>query len=424
MATKTLDELEVLESKAIGDHYDMTCSADGAADGSTLISSSLLRYPSQSFRGFTVEITSGARDGDKRVCKTNEISDSTATLTPYNAFGGQIVDAVTFRLHRIPPEEKLQAIDEVLRGLGRVVPLILTEDIISGELLRNGHFEFWRTPAIPFDWEIIAGTVARESTIVYQGQYALSLTGTGTAGSLRMRIPLEYELAGVTVELSGWAYGTANAAVLIKIEQGSDSDSDPLAVTDTWTELEAELELDNNEVNQPIYVTIQNTTAGAIKFDALSLRVPSTNTIYVLPLSQAYKNVRQILQGPSAGTTQSYADYFGSRSVRMPDVVGPDYLFYTKGRYLANGYYHRLIGVGQWPTLADGTDEVELTENEAQYVACRAAVRAIHRAKAIEIMSDPDFWNRVEADLARDIQTLERSVRKTAPPIKINPWRV
>lgn len=432
----TLRELEERLSQRIGDYFAGTTTTIGNAGGTTLISTDLLLQPGQSWIPFICELVAS---GLQRVIADYTVAAAVATLTVANTFGAQVASGLAFRIHKLPVAEKYRAINAVLRGLANIIPVEIQEILVSGECLRNPHMEFWRSESAPFDWETVAGTVARERSNVYDGQNSLKLTGTGTAGSLRQYIPLERELAGVTLTLEGYVYGTAGANVLIKIAQGATSDSEALGASNAWTKLSASITLTGgaSSIHRRPVVTLQNTTAAATYFDALRLSIPTSNQCYWLPYSDIYHHLARVEIGPRWDVAQTLADSFDLHE--MPDYYANGYAWFPGAgghRYpypelinqgaqgiLPSPYWMRLTGVGHWPTVSAATDSIELSEEQAEYVVLKAAMRLCVQGMGGQYMSDPDYWKNLQTEVAAEVARLEPDVRKARPGIKIKYWR-
>jgi len=427
----TLTQLDEKLAGRLGEYEEMACTTNGAADGSTLISTDLLRYPSETFTRFTVEITSGAQITELRVIQSFTVVAGVATITPYNAFGGQILNAVTFRVHRYRPEDKLAAINEALPEL-TAIPNIISEDLVAGELLRNRRMLWWESPgepagtpavsAVPYDWERVAGIVAQETTIVYDGPNSLKLTGTGTAGTVRQRIELERELRGVTVTLEGYVYGTADAATGLRLTQGDSVATAALTASTAWTKLTTTLTLSNDAEPRALYVTLLNTTANIAYFGGLSLKVPSTDLVFWLPYSTIFNTLHDVQVGPDS--TLSKTQVANYSSYRMPSHYDRSYAFYPPpGRSLPNGRHVRMIGLGKRPTLTLADDEVDLDDDGASLLVVRATIRLMHKVKGTQFLSDAKHWQGIEADAGKDLVTLEDKVRRARPSMRYPAWR-
>ncbi len=85
-----------------------------------------------------------------------------------------------------------------------------------------GNFEDWESgdSAEPTGWtKTGTPTIAKESTIVKFGSYALKLIGTNTGQNIYRQIPLGTDYAGRTMSIGCWVY-TSGAGVTITIDDG------------------------------------------------------------------------------------------------------------------------------------------------------------------------------------------------------------
>lgn len=415
----TRDQLEQRLSERIGDYFAGTTDANGAASGSTFISDDLLLRPGNSFVPWYSEITSGDRDGDVRVNQQFERDPDNSdepTITAENPFGAQIVSGVTFRMHQILPLWKAEALAEALRALTNVVPLIATEDFVSGQLLRNGNFEHWRDASTLFDWVLDGGTLARQAATIYQGRYAAGLTGV--SGQLSQRIDLAPELEGITITLTVWVYhtGATGSEVIARISVGGADNDNPVDPTqNTWTLLTATASI--TDPSLPIVAKLLNTGTDIVYFDLGDLRPPDDNRFYWVPRSAAFQNIHDIQIGPQQDSAKTTVGGFQNHP--MPDLYNRGYGWYRDaGPYrsgvLATPYHMRMAGPGYYPLLAAGTDVVELGEEEADYLVIEAAIRALHKAKGADHLSANTHWAEIERDL-----NLERS--ELAPRVQRDP---
>lgn len=411
----TRDQLEVRLSRRIGDYFLGALSANGAADGTTIISEDLLLRPGNSWVPYYAEITSGDSDDEVRQTQEYAVSGTTATLTLVNAFTNQILSAVTFRLHRLEPTWKAEGLDEALRALTSVVPVLLSEQIISGQMLRNGHFEYWRDATTPFDWVVDSGDVTRQETTVYQRLRSL---GLDTAGQISQRIPLEPELEGVAITLTVRVYhtGATGSEVVARISVGSaDNDNAVDPTQNVWSELTVTVTI--TDPHLPIIAKLLNTGTDVAYFDLALLTPPDTETVTWLPRSEMYRQFQNVERGPKEDSGKSTVDYF--RNYPMPDYYQAGYGRYHRNRALILPYHMRISGEGRYPLLAAGTDTVELSEEQADYLVLEAAIRALHKAKGAEHLSDVDHWNAVEQDVTLERNEMRPNVRLSAGVMRL-----
>lgn len=421
----TLTSLEERLSKRIGDHFAGTTDANGAATGLTLISDDLLRRPANEFVPWHTEISSGGADGEVRVNRqfTRDAANSDEpTITAEWAFTTQILSGVTFRIHRFRPDLKLEAIDEALRMLINVVPVIITEDFLAGQLLRNGNFELWRNASTLFDWAK-TGTLARQTTTVYQGQRSAGLTGG--SGQLSQRIPWIPELEGVTLTLKVWVNhtGATGSEVVARISVGSADNDNPVDPTqNTWTLLTATAAI--TDPSLPIVAKLLNSGTDIAYFDLSDLRPPDDNNYFWVPKSEGFQNIHDLLKGPLEDNDKTNVE--GFRVHPMPESYDQNYGYWRnagglpyRSGVLSQPYHMRAIGVGRYPLLAAGTDTVELSEEEADYLTVEAGLRLLGKTMGAENISDREHWEEMRTDLQRDRAEMAPKVRKSTGGMRL-----
>lgn len=417
----TVADLVQLVSQHLGDHVSSTASG-GAADKSTLTSTALLTKAGASYTNRYIEITSGITD--VRQINTSAISSGTLTITPYNVFSAQIV-ANTFRIHQFDPTWKIEAINETLRGF-REAPLLFSEYLIVGECLRNRSFEWWRTSSSPYDWKVVTGTIAKETSTIYDGAAALSI-GSAQA-NVEQRLKLEGLLEGVTLTFTAYVKGNGVDGALIRLAQGLNTgSSSTVGTSQDWQKLTATFTILDRY--QPIYARILNFTTTVLYVDNCRVYVPNTDRVTFLPLSDYYKQLYKVDVGPRSDIVYTLTKDFARHD--MPSFYQDGYAWFTGNRgkiypypelinqgaggVLPNPYWMRLSGEGRYPTVTASTDTVEMTEESASLLAAKAAIRVLHKAKGAEHFADKDHWNAVERDILGLIAEMEPRLRVARP---------
>jgi hypothetical protein len=436
----TLEDLVAEESQALGDNFTGTTTAAGAATGLTLVSTSLLTRGGQGWHPAQVEITSGARDGDIRPTDFFAVSGQVATLTMQVAFGGQIdtgSDAITFRIHFIDPLLKREAVDEALRIASAKFPLYFSQDLLAGELLRNHSFEYWRTPSRLYDWEYVAGTLAREGTTVREGKYAASLTGTGSAGSVRLRIDLGMELNGVLLTFTCYNRVAASAAATQRIslqQGGTTGNSAGLSSLNTWTLQTATLT--PSDPYQPIYAILSNITAQAVLYDQARLSVASGNDVAWVPITEALMHLADLQVGPNADDTPTATRFLHPHPLPGPIDRARGYAYFNRdlvnpvawsdanasNLVLPRNQHLRLTGHARWPVLSALSDTIDLTEEQKDYIGVLAGIHAIYKALGSRYLANEAAWEAQGKRLEQRVALLEAKAVESATPIATQIW--
>ena len=416
----TRTQLSQLLSERIGDRTSGTATG-GAAGGATLTTTDLLRQPGARYAGQFCEITSGTYSGNVRLINTAVVSSGVLTITPYNAFGGAIVNAVTFLVHRFDPAWKEQAINEALRELAGLLPVPVAEEIISGECLRNGCMEFWRDSSTPYDWSVVTGTATKDTTTVYTGKASL-LTSASIATHIRQPVYLARELYNVTINFTAYAYmGTVNGSTQIRLTQGNTSTtSTALAASGAWTQLSTTLKV--TDTMDPIYVSLLHTSVTqAAYWDEVRLLVPSTakSSINWVPLSEYYIQLRQLQMGYQQGvTTKSVVAGFVNHA--MPTRYERGYGWWNWNTTRVNvPYWFRLLGTGRYPNLTAATDEVDVNQEEARLLVALAGIRLMEKAKGYQHLANTKYLDDKKGELAKEVEVVLHTLHREVPTLSL-----
>ena len=200
----------------MGDYASGTTTSGGAAGGGTFIDSVLGNRPDAYYEDWWAKITSGTYVDQVRRIST--FAQSTGTVTPFASFGGTIATSVTYELHRINPDDKDQAIKQVLRQLYPTLHKPYYNDtLVTGNWLRNGNFEDWTVTTIPDSWAKTGSLTCVEqtgTTLKRYGAKALKATAgaaTQYAYQSQLEIPELLDLRGQEATFRAWVY-TATAS--------------------------------------------------------------------------------------------------------------------------------------------------------------------------------------------------------------------
>ena len=425
--TYTVANLEVLISRHLGDFISSTASG-GAAGGTTLTSTALLTKAGASYvnRYIRIDSSAGNANGNIRQINTSAVASGILTITPYNVFSAQIASGDTFSIHQLDPTWKIEAIDETLRGFTSYAPLTFAEYLIVGECLRNRSFEWWRSSTAPYDWTTVAGTIAKETSTIYDGKASLKVS-TASA-TIEQQLPLERFLDGVTLTFTAWVQGDGTDGARIRLSQGSTNGNSPTVGTSTaWQQLTATLAIADRY--QPIYARLLTGNTVTTYFDNCRVYIPTTNRCTWLPYSDYYKQLYKVEVGPRSDITTDIAEDFDRHD--MPNFYGDGYAWFTGERgkvypypelinqggsgVLPNPYWMRLLGEGRHPTVTASTDTVEMTEEAASLLAAKAALRVLHKAKGAEHFADKGHWDALERDILGVIAEIQPRLSVARP---------
>ncbi len=198
----------------IGEWYSGTCTANGAANGTTLIdTTNLSDFGDDKFNDWWVLLTSGTYSGQAR--RVLDFIQSTGTITVNIAFGGQVVSAVTYELCKYHPTRQVRW--AINKALGLIFPnlhkQVVNDDLVAGNWLPNGGFEDWTVSTNPDMWAGGTGVTTRNTRLFtgtvswYWGNYGLIVTRNGTdvsAYTSQAFWPPLADLFGKTVRMEGW----------------------------------------------------------------------------------------------------------------------------------------------------------------------------------------------------------------------------
>lgn len=396
----------------VGEQETFTTSAAGDSGGADLISSDLLKFSGGSFLNWFIEILDGARDGDIRKALKFEISSATppvATLTPYNPFGGQIANSVTFKVLRADPDWKRSAINQALVLLTNVLPLEIEEFLTTGELLRNPNFEFWNRQSLPYDWVDVGTTAPAKNTAnPYERESAVDMANDSI---IQQRLLIERDLRDLTLSFTGQIWSAAAGPVLRIYSDGGSSDSNAHTGGSSYEELTASRAV--ADATRPVYVELRGGGAVVSQFDALSLRTSDNEPTYLIPISDAFRSVRQMATRPPL---------FGTNLVQTADAAMQPFDNWVRPAQTRYGGFYRyryrfsqntplrIIGARVHDSLSADTDTIDIEEHEKWVVAVKAAIILVSRLLRSEFAGDKRHWATVEEKLKEDEVTFRASL--------------
>ena len=441
--TFTVLQIEQRMSERIADYHALTTTTIGNTGGTYLVATALRERPADGWVPMYAVPSSGAASGEIRSsAKYEPVDDAVSDLsvlyvqTPFSA---QIASGVTFRMHRFHPTLKLQAIDEALRNprFLRAIPNVVSEDMPSGNLLRNPHFEYWLTTGRLLDWEIVAGTPARESTTVFEGRYGVSLP---LSASIRQRIRLAHEIDQDTLILTVRASGSGNTSRIQLTSDGTTTTVDTVLAAGWNTVTVSKAVADPM---QPIFAVLTAQATGAVIYDNARLMLPLASTtgatiqefVDFIPASEFYLNGFSMVElgyfeqasvatNAGFGIKERVIDY---KNFGLPEYYDRGYGFYKRPTYggskgstrlsrnqdwypgIPVGHWLRIVGEGKYPIVSATTDSVELPSDEAaDYLAVLAAQRLYQKASFFEMVGETQRWDGNVQKLEAEAAAMER----------------
>ena len=193
--TTTLHECAIELSKQIGDYWSSTTT--GAGSSTTLVDTAMMAkandWITDEAYAFLVEEPAGAAAiYDER--KASTLNNTTGTLTTL-AFGAAPGTGIDYEVHRLfsPSDKRIALIAAARRIFPYCFTRIWNEEMVSGNWLKDGSFERWKTSTDLTDWTETTVTVTQTTTAGYIRQGATSCKLSGSSGTL----------------VQGWIAGTA-----------------------------------------------------------------------------------------------------------------------------------------------------------------------------------------------------------------------
>ncbi len=261
-----------------------------------------------------------------------------------------------------------------------------------------------------YDWELVSGTLDKETTIVYQGSASAKLYGA--TGQIRQRINLPVELEDLALTFKYWVRTETAADGVGKIGitvNGTLTQSSAVTANSVWQELSATA-TPNSSGMMPIFVGLYSGAASnPVYFDGGKLEITTDTDTYIIPISEAFRQVTQVERRPP------YSGSGGNNS--------PFDLAYGPPARIEGGFGHynrpisvdtalRIIGVGTWPYVTALSDTIDITGDDEHLLALRAAQILMRRAKAMNFLGSQEHWAEMEKDLALREAELRRTVLK------------
>lgn len=410
-----------------------TTTANGAADGSTIVDTTILpEYGNNRLNTRLVMATSGTYSGQVRRVKTSV--QATGVLTMLTNFGGQILSSVTYELSPFHQDNYLRvaindAILEVFPDLGRQV---MNEDLISGNWLPNGSMRDWEG-GLPTRWaKVGAGSTVALSTLAIRDWPSAALTRAGADCYIHCsetQWPGLIDLGGQSVEIKALVLATvaSSARLSIYVNDASVATSSyhtgggalelltigPITLTDSPNKISFRCEVNSN-----------NTTAN---FTRIRVIGPQINR-YLVPLAFSQNPPIQIsLQ--TAGTPhgdEDACDDWGEiaayqtleAETSYDDTLGVRLLRFTTPP--PAGYRLRLTGMEYMSTLAVEADTVPLDPPQNRVLYAKAA-QCLFERLAFKM---PEYkvkaeWARVKYEALRAAHGFQVPV----PTINFGRWR-
>ncbi len=180
---------DTMDKNYIGDYVGGSTTSNGTAGGTTLVTTAadVLQRQAEDFVPGVAEVLSGACSGESRPIASVAVSSGIATFTVSNAFSAQIVSGVTFRIHLFPVAWKMDAIAEAMATSQDIMPRVIQEELLAGNLLRNANLELWQGP-VP--------ATATSVTVTVQGPHPAVFVIAASNASANSKLGADYVCDG------------------------------------------------------------------------------------------------------------------------------------------------------------------------------------------------------------------------------------
>ena len=99
----------------MGTYISSSLTSNGAADGSTIVDTAIVKYDTNRLKNRWVLLKSGTYSGESRLIS----SVSTSTITPTSAFTGQVLSGVTYEILPWDPDVAHAMLQQAIRNLDR-----------------------------------------------------------------------------------------------------------------------------------------------------------------------------------------------------------------------------------------------------------------------------------------------------------------
>jgi hypothetical protein len=392
MPTTTRVNIRKALSQNTGDYHQLTTSAAGASDGSTLVDTSLRNLTGggddDGFLNQYVMITDTGSSADQEIRRigTYDATISAPTMRFDETFSAQIATSITYELHRIDPSLKHIAIEQTANELFPFLRIgKRDETLIVDSVLLNGDFEDF-TGGAPDNWtDENSATAAEENTRVFHLTSSLSLTGpAGDVGRRYQDLDINInQIAGKTVVFKAWVWtDAASQARLVLNFGGTDTNGDYHDGDSEWQQLSVEAAVPTTATQVRVYCEVSaNDTA---YFD---LAWAAIDPIYEYNLPDDIVRVTTV--------EQQWDETL---------IAGPYYPL-LPGEWLKRGRIIRIRGQGPLSVPTTDTGTIEIGEPHLRLFAAYASL------KLVEMLGEDSASRQID-DLERRMGRWERTIER------------
>jgi hypothetical protein len=274
---------------------ELTTSAAGLGNGTTLVDTSLVTLPGGSdddfCEGWYVLITSGAAASSSPGRVTAYVA-STRVITVAPAFTAQIAASVTYELHQYHPTQKRQCLNTAGRKVfahGIYLP-VYDETLVTDQLGQNMDFEtYTSTPGVPDNWTADANTtMTKETSRIFHGLNSTRLvvaSGTTDVGFYQDLILNVADIVGRSLTFGGFMWSRTADSGWFQIDFGSGDtyDSTKHAGDEDWQEASVTVSIPSTASQIRIRCIAEATDNPETYFDSLYCSLSSRIDRYIIP---------------------------------------------------------------------------------------------------------------------------------------------
>ena len=263
----TLNRCLEMMARPAGLFVSSDLTANGNAGGTTLEDDSIVRYDTNVLKNKWVYLTSGTYSGESRRIST--VAGSTITVT--TAFGGQILDNVTYYILEDDPDVLIDALQQAARTLSGILWLPVKEEIVLDNLIATNHsFETAVSGGSSSGWtRVNTPTLTDETTLRMHLTNSLKVVAGGSAGRVYQAVtPNIVEAIGKTLHFRCWVYATAGSAARIGISYDGGTTftySDYHSGEDEWEDLAVDAAITADASSIRVYLEV--VASGTAYFD-------------------------------------------------------------------------------------------------------------------------------------------------------------
>ncbi|MBC8273525.1 MAG: hypothetical protein H8E40_00935 [Chloroflexi bacterium] len=372
----TLLTLREKVGKKVAAYNEITTTTAGESDGTTIVSTDLMRFEDDVLAGNWVKITTGS------TLETRQIEHNytpSGTVKVYKPFTAQIATAMTAEIYDFNPTDLDDCInDAIADAYPDICKPIRDYSLVTNNLIVNGRFADWAVTTAPDYWTTSVSTLTQETSEIRFGAYSIKVLNAGYAYLSSDDWPILLSLQDSTQDFYVWAKtdvaSTAKLQIYTKTEDGTETTSagtgDALhSGGDEWEELKEE---DVSIPDDLARIEIRLVVVGAETAYFTNVYAPGTIYDFVIP-----SQLDIVMQ---AKQCNAYDKPYTSQSTPL------DFYQFSKEatRYIrfddaSSGKTIELIGYGSYPELSSDTDTIDLSPGQERSIVYGAIANLLRK---------------------------------------------